>query len=370
MMRERRKTRQISVGGVTIGGNAPISIQSMAKAETSDIRAVVSQIRKLQRAGCEMIRVAVKNAKDADAVREIKRKIHIPLICDIHFDYRLALKCIAAGADKVRINPGNIRKAEEIARVVKAAKRAHIPIRIGVNSGSVFTKYERRHPKGAAKRNTNDESLSSKLVDSVMSSIKLFEELDFRDIIVSLKASSVAKTVDAYRMIARSCDYPLHLGVTASGPYDYGIIKSSIGIGALLLDGIGDTIRVSLTADPALEVIAAKRILSSLGLRKFGPEIISCPTCGRCQVDLVKIVRKLDDELSAFSRQLSAKKNISIAVMGCEVNGPGEARDADIGIAAGKRAGVLFMKGKIVKRIKEKDFIREILELVKLTADS
>jgi (E)-4-hydroxy-3-methylbut-2-enyl-diphosphate synthase len=345
---KRRKTRQMRVGGVKVGGGAPVSIQSMTKVETSNVSAVVSQIKNLKSAGCDIVRVAVKTALDARAVRSIKREIDIPIVCDIHFNYLLALKCIENGADKIRLNPGNIRRPCEIARVVKAAKSAKIPIRIGVNSGST----------------------SEDLVKSAIRYVKIFEELDFRDIIISLKASDVARTVEAYREISGLCDYPLHLGVTASGLYDTGIIKSSIGIGALLLDGIGDTIRVSLTADPAEEVIAAKRILSSLGLRKFGPQILSCPTCGRCQVDLVDIVRKLDNELSAFSHQLSAKKNLSIAVMGCEVNGPGEARDADIGIAAGKGSGVLFKNGKIIKKVKEKDFIKEIVKLVKLTADS
>ncbi len=346
-MIKRRKTRQIKVGGVRIGGGAPISIQSMAKVETADIGRAISEIKELQEAGCEIVRAAVKSFDDAAAIRKIKQAIKIPLVADIHFNYRLALKAIASGADKIRLNPGNIRNREEIAKVVKAARKARIPIRIGVNSGS-----------------------SSELVRPALGYIKLFEELEFRDIIISLKASDVISTVDAYREIAKRCDYPLHLGVTAAGPYDSGIVKSSIGIGALLLDGIGDTIRVSLTADPVEEVIAAKRILSSLNIKRFGPDIISCPTCGRCRVDLEGIVKGLERKLSAFSFQLSAKKPITIAVMGCEVNGPGEAREADIGIAAGKNAGLLFKKGKVIKRIKEKDFIKEIVKLLKLTADS
>ena len=271
-MINRRKTRLVKVGGVKVGGGAPVSIQSMTKVETSDVSAVVSQIKRLKNAGCDIIRVAVKTVKDAQAVRVIKRKIDMPIVCDIHFDHRLALKCIESGADKIRLNPGNIRKAGDIGEVVRAAKRAKIPIRIGVNSGST----------------------SEDFVKSAIRYVKIFEELDFRDIIISLKASDVTKTVEAYREISKLCDYPLHLGVTASGPYDLGIVKSSIGIGALLLDGIGDTIRVSLTADPVEEVIGAKRILSSLNLRNFGPEILSCPTCGRCQVDLVKLVNDLE----------------------------------------------------------------------------
>jgi (E)-4-hydroxy-3-methylbut-2-enyl-diphosphate synthase len=254
----------------------------------------------------------------------------------------LALKCIENGADKIRLNPGNIRKADEIGEVVRAAKSAKIPIRIGVNSGST----------------------SEDFVQSAIRYVKIFEELDFRDIIISLKASDVPKTVEAYREISKLCDYPLHLGVTASGPYDLGIVKSSIGIGALLLDGIGDTIRVSLTADPVEEIIAAKRILSSLNIRKFGPDIISCPTCGRCQVDLVKIVNEMESKLSTLNSQLSTKEPLTIALMGCEVNGPGEAKEADIGIAFGKGSGMLFKKGKIVKKVSVGNAIKELLNLL------
>ena len=340
-MIKRRKTRQLSVGAVKIGGNSPVSIQSMTKVETSNVKAIVSEIKELEVSGCEIIRVAVKTIKDAEALKNIKRKINIPLVADIHFDYRLALKAIEGGADKIRLNPGNIRGRDEVTRVVKAAKKAKIPIRIGVNSGSA----------------------SGDFVKSAISYIKLFEDLNFHDIIISLKASDVAKTVEAYRKISKLCDYPLHLGVTASGPYKYGIVKSSIGIGSLLLDGIGDTIRVSLTADPVEEVAAAKRILSSLSLRKFGPEIISCPTCGRCQVDLVKIVNAVEHE--ARSAKYDARKHpLTVAIMGCEVNGPGEAREADIGIAFGKGCGMLFKKGKFAKKVSAKDAITELLQLL------
>ena len=341
-MIKRRKTRQVRVGDVKIGGGAPVSIQSMAKVGTSDIGAVVSQIKCLEKCGCEIIRVAVKTTADARAIKDIKKRIAIPLVADIHFDYRLALESIRNGADKIRLNPGNMKDRNEIAQVIKAAKSAKIPIRIGVNSGSVNTQY--------AVRSTLYKNMSSALVKSALNYVKLFEDLKFHDIIISLKGSDVSETVQAYREMSKRCDYPLHLGVTASGPYDHGIIKSSIGIGALLLDGIGDTIRVSLTAEPEEEVIAAKRILSSLGLRRFGHEIISCPTCGRCQVDLVRIVNDLEAQLSAVSCKLSAKKPAVIAMMGCEVNGPGEAKDADIGIAFGKGSGMLFKKGKIIKK--------------------
>ena len=351
---KRRKTRQVRIGNVRVGGGASISIQSMIKVETSDVKSAVNEIDKLESIGCEIIRVAVKTVKDAEAIRDIRKKIKIPLVADIHFDYRLALKAIACGADKIRINPGNMRKSDEIAQVVSCAKKAKIPIRIGVNSGSV---------SGSGVRGPGfGKDLSSALVNSAMQYIKIFEGMDFCDIIISLKASDVVTTVDAYRKISKACDYPLHLGVTASGPYDYGIIKSSIGIGALLLDGIGDTIRVSLTADPDEEVIAAKRILSALGLRKFGPQIISCPTCGRCQVDLVKIVNELERRVQGPGSRV--QKNITIAVMGCEVNGPGEAREADIGVAFGKNAGFLFKKGKIIKRISSQNAVKELLKII------
>ncbi len=349
-MIKRKKTRQIKVGGVRIGGGAPISIQSMAKVDTSDVRTVVTQIKALEEAGCEIIRVAVKDLDDAKAVSAIKKKIKIPLVCDIHFNYRLALESIKAGADKIRLNPGNIRKREEIAQIIKAAKEARIPIRIGVNSGSVLA--------GGGRRAASDV-----LVKSALQYIKLFEELDFRDIIVSLKASDVAATVEAYRKMSELCNYPLHLGVTASGSYDSGVVKSAIGIGALLLDGIGDTIRVSLTADPVEEVLAAKRILNAAGLRCFGPEVISCPTCGRCQVDLGKIVREAEKALHVSHYTLH-NRPLKIAIMGCEVNGPGEAKEADIGIAFGKDFGMIFKQGKILKKVSVKNAVKELLKII------
>ncbi len=340
-MIQRKKTRPVRVGGVKIGGGAPLSIQSMTKVETSNVSAVVSQMKRLQNAGCDIVRVAIRTARDAEAVRSIKRKIDMPIVCDIHFDHRLALKCIENGADKIRLNPGNIRKADEIGRVVRAAKCAKIPIRIGVNSGST----------------------SKDFVRSALKYVKIFEELDFHDIIISLKASDVVRTVEAYREVSGLCSYPLHLGVTASGPYDLGIVKSSIGIGALLLDGIGDTIRVSLTADPVEEVVAAKRILSSLGLRRSGPEIVSCPTCGRCQVDLIKIVNAVERETRTTNDE-RLKRPVTIALMGCEVNGPGEAKEADLGIAFGKGSGILFKKGKMVKKVTAKDAVKELLAVI------
>jgi len=343
---KRRKTRQIKVGSVRIGGGAPVSIQSMTNCDTSDVKSAVAQIRKLEAAGCEIVRVAVKDPEDAAAIANIKKKISVPLVSDIHFDYRLALAAIDSGADKIRINPGNIWKHREISRVAKAAKEARIPIRVGVNSGSA------------------PSSTPDALVKAALSCVKVLEDHHFRDIILSLKASGVMPTIEAYRKIASACDYPLHLGVTAAGPYDSGIVKSSIGIGGLLADGIGDTIRVSLTDDPAEEVEVARRILSALNIRRFGPDIISCPTCGRCRVDLVRIVADLESKLN--SRRLkTCIAPITVAVMGCEVNGPGEAREADIGIAAGKGSGVLFINGKIVKRVKEKDFTSALVKEIK-----
>lgn len=339
-MVKRRKTRVVKIDGVKIGGKAPVSIQSMAKTKTGDIQATINQIKGLERAGCEIVRVAVKNREDVAALKKIKRSINIPLVADIHFNYRLALGAISGGVDAIRLNPGNINKRCELKEIVEEAKRAGIPIRIGVNSGSL---------KGTRPR-SNEADL---MVESALTFIKYFERLNFRDIIVSLKSSDVLSTVSAYRKMADASSYPLHLGVTATGLKEDGIIKSAIGIGALLSEGIGDTIRVSLTSDPILEVEAAKSILQSLGLRTFGPEIISCPTCGRCQVDIGSIVERLKESVKS-------KAPMTIAVMGCEVNGPGEAKDAYVGIAAGRGSGVLFKEGKIIKRIKEKDFVKEI----------
>jgi len=347
----RRKTSQIKVGHIKIGGDASVSIQSMTKVDTSDVKAVVAQVKSLEAAGCEIIRVAVKSFDDARAIRGIKRKINIPLVADIHFNYRLALESINSGADKIRLNPGNIGKREDVEAVVRAAKKARIPIRIGVNSGSVPANDER-------------QTASDRLVASASKYIRLFRALNFHDIIISLKASDVVTTIEAYRAMSEICDYPLHLGVTASGSGDSGVIKSAIGIGSLLADGIGDTIRVSLTADPVEEVIAAKRILSSVGARHFGPEVISCPTCGRCQMDLGKIVRDLERELTTNDQRLTNKQPLTIAIMGCEVNGPGEAKEADIGIAFGKNSGMLFRKGKKIKKVDTKNAIKELLKII------
>ncbi len=371
--RLRRKTRVIKVGTVRIGGTNPISIQSMLKTKTANVKKAISKIKELENLGCEIVRVAVKDSNDAGAIRQIKKKIKIPLVADIHFNWRLGLESIKSGADKIRINPGNISKPDELKEIIKAAKKRRIPVRIGINSGSIPLSFlPRIKVRGKLQQESknvidsrfrgNDKSRgwNNRLVNFARKYINFFEQQNFHDIIISLKSSNVSETVDAYRKLARFCNYPFHLGVTAAGPYDTGIVKSSIGIGSLLLDGIGDTIRVSLTGDPREEVIAAKKILQSLSLRHFGPDIISCPICGRCQVNLIKIVNALQNKLYAIRYTLKAKCSTTIAIMGCEVNGPGEAREADIGIAFGKNSGVLFKKGKIVKRVKSKDAVKEL----------
>ncbi|MCX5687110.1 MAG: flavodoxin-dependent (E)-4-hydroxy-3-methylbut-2-enyl-diphosphate synthase [Candidatus Omnitrophica bacterium] len=352
-------TSQIKVGNIKIGDGVPISIQSMAKTDTRDVLATVNEIRKLEKAGCEIIRVAVKDFEAAKAIKAIKRKINLPLVADIHFDYNLALSAIENGADKIRLNPGNIYKEDEIREVVLAAKKRKIPIRVGVNSGSIRSQVA-GHPSTSL---GTGRSQVDNMVISVLNYIKILERMDFYDIIVSLKASDVISTIEAYKLFSKKSKYPLHLGVTAAGAISTGVVKSSIGIGALLLDGIGDTIRVSLTGDPVEEVIAAKNILQALNLRNFGPEVISCPTCGRCQVDLQGIVEKIESSIKSQSASCMRRvTSCKIAIMGCEVNGPGEAKEADIGIACGKGSGVIFKKGKIVKRVKEKDIVRELLK--------
>ncbi len=341
-------TREIKVGKIRIGGGAPVSIQSMTKTDTRDVLATVREIKELEQAGCEIVRVAVKDFQAAMAIKKIKKRTKIPLVADIHFDHRLALLSMENGIDKIRLNPGNIYKEEHVLEVARLAKKKHIPIRVGVNSGSVKVKAKKVR--------------AGHLVNVALDYIKILEKARFYDIIVSLKASDVLMTIEAYRQFSKESRYPLHLGVTASGPVSKGLVKSSIGIGALLLEGIGDTIRVSLTGHPCEEVEASKNILQALNLRQFGPEIISCPKCGRCQVDLEKIVSELESSVSRLTCHASRKSWPKIAIMGCEVNGPGEAKEADIGIAFGKAKGALFKKGKIVKTVMAKDAIRAILK--------
>lgn len=345
----RRRTRQIRLGNLRIGGGAPIVVQSMTKTDTRDVKSTVAQIRRLERAGCEAIRVAVLDMDAARAIKDIKKGVNIPLIADVHFDYRLALEAIKSGADGLRINPGNIGDRAKVKEIVNAVKEKGIPIRIGVNSGSLERDLLKRygHPTPEA------------IVESAEGHIRILEEMDFREIKVSLKASDVPRTVSAYRLFSERFDYPLHIGISEAGPPFSGTIKSAVGLGILLSEGIGDTIRVSLTADPVDEVKVAYEILKSLHLRQAGPEIISCPTCGRCQIDIRGIVKKVEAGLKGID------KDIKVAVMGCVVNGPGEAREADIGIAGGKGIGILFKHGKVVKKLKEQELFETLMREVK-----
>jgi len=326
----------------------------MAKTDTADVDATSEQINSLEKRGCEIVRVAVQHMEEAKAIGEIKKRINIPIVADIHFDYRLGLESIKHGVDKIRINPGNITKKNEIDSIISAAQDKNIPIRIGVNSGSL--------PEVAAQKGTAADMMA----DSLLKYLEYFNERNFENIIISLKSSDVSATVEVYRKMAVECDYPFHLGVTAAGPPVDGIIRSSVGIGTLLLEGIGDTIRVSLTGDPSGEIDTARRILVSAGARSFGTEIISCPTCGRCQVDLVSLVKELQEKLERNTRYAAhnTKKPLIVAVMGCEVNGPGEARSADVGIAFGSKKGALFRQGEIVKTVDVDQAIEELLALI------
>lgn len=345
----RRYSRPVRVGNLVIGGTAPISIQSMTKTDTRDIKATVGQIKRLEEVGCEIIRVAVPDMEAAKALGTIKKQINIPLVADIHFDYRLALEAITQGVDKLRINPGNIGEKDNVIKIVKKAKERNIPIRIGVNSGSVD-------------RKKYDKVTTTSLVDSALEHIRILEELDFFDIVISLKATDVPMTIEAYKLMATKVDYPFHIGITEAGLPPSGTIKSAVGIGSLLAQGLGDTIRVSLTADPVEEVKVAQEILKALQLRHIGFELISCPTCARCEIDLIKIATEIEREISSLP---SPKSSFKIAIMGCVVNGPGEAREADIGIAGGKGIGLLFKKGKIIKKVAQVDLVNTLLQEIK-----
>ena len=341
-------TRQIFVGGVPIGGGAPVTIQSMTNTRTDDVAATVAQIRRLAAAGCQIVRVAVPDLAAAKAVGAIKEQIDIPLVVDIHFDYKLALECVAAGCDKVRINPGNIGGEDRVRQVADACRQKGIPIRIGVNGGSlekpILAKYGGVTPEA--------------LVESAFGHIRLLEKFDFTDICVSLKSSSVPVTMAAYRLMSEKSDYPLHLGVTETGTPRMGILKSAVGIGGLLALGIGDTMRVSLSADPVEEVYAARDILKAAGVRKDGPELVACPTCGRTRIDLIGLATEVEERLK------SVDKPITVAVMGCAVNGPGEASAADVGIAGGVGEGLLFRKGEIVKKVPQEALVDELFALI------
>jgi (E)-4-hydroxy-3-methylbut-2-enyl-diphosphate synthase len=350
-MIHRKKTRQISIGPVKIGGNAPIPIQSMTSTDTRDIRRTLHQIRRLEEAGCEIIRVAVVDEEAARAITEIKRRIRIPLIADIHFNYRLALKSMEAGADGLRINPGNIGGRDRLRVIMREAKSRSIPVRIGVNAGSLEKDLMKRFGGATAEA----------MVESGLRTIEWIEDRGFNLIKVSLKASDVPRSVEAYRLFSKRSDYPLHLGITEAGMGTGAVVKSSIGIGLLLNEGIGDTLRVSLTGDPVEEVRVGFEILRALKIREHGVEIISCPTCGRCEVDLTRLVARIKKEVQKISTPLT------VAIMGCVVNGPGEAKEADLGIAGGKKSGVLFKKGEIVRKVREAEFpsvlLKEIYEM-------
>lgn len=354
----REETRSVQIGNLTIGGNNHVVIQSMCNTKTKNVEDTIKQINALEQAGCELVRVAVFDKEDAYAIKEIKKGIHIPLVADIHFDYRLALIAIESGIDKVRINPGNIGSIEKVKAVVDACKEKHIPIRIGVNGGSlekeILEKYGEPTPEG--------------MVESAMKHVKILEDLDFHDIVISLKSSNTMLTIKAYELASKTFPYPLHVGVTEAGTALGGTIKSSLGIGTLLYEGIGNTIRVSLSDDPVEEIKVAKILLKELGLLKGVPTLVSCPTCGRIQYDLIPIAKEMEDFLKDIHL------DITVAIMGCAVNGPGEARHADIGIAGGVGEGLLIKHGEIVKRVKQEDMVQtlkdEILKMVEEKASN
>ncbi|MCX7971145.1 MAG: flavodoxin-dependent (E)-4-hydroxy-3-methylbut-2-enyl-diphosphate synthase [Negativicutes bacterium] len=346
-MTERRPSRQIRVGTVLIGGQAPVVIQSMTNTKTEDIEATCRQIERLTAAGCELVRLAVPTAEAAAALREIKRRFpRLPLVADIHFDYRLALLAAGNGADGLRLNPGNIGSQLKIAEVVACARHYQIPIRIGVNAGSLERDLYDKH---------GSKVTADGLVESALRHVDILERHGFEQIKISIKAHSVPLTIDSYRRLATKVDYPLHLGITEAGTVTAGTVKSAVGIGCLLAEGIGDTIRVSLTGDPVTEVAVAKSILQALEIRRFTPELISCPTCGRTEVDLLSLAQRVEERLAAVNKPLT------VAVMGCVVNGPGEAREADIGIAGGRGEGILFRRGKIIGRYPEAELLDALL---------
>ncbi len=349
-MIKRKKTRKIRVGNLFIGGDAPVAVQSMTNTKTSDVSATVRQIKQLERAGCEIVRVAVPDAAAATSIGKIKSRINLPLVADIHFSHELALEAIRQGIDKLRINPGNIGSVEKVRQVVNACQKKKIPIRIGINGGSlekdILAKYK-------------NKVTAKGMVESAMRHIKILEKMNFRDIIVSLKASDIERTVESYKMLSQKVNYPLHLGITEAGTIFRGTIMSSIGIGHLLYEGIGDTIRVSLTADPVEEMKVAWGILQALGLRRRGVTVTSCPTCGRTKIDLISLAKKVDELV------IGIDKNIHVAVMGCVVNGPGEAREADLAVVGGEGVGLLCKKGEIIKKVAEKNLLKEFMKEIK-----
>lgn len=347
-MIKRRETKQISIGNIKIGGDAPISVQSMCNTDTRDVEKTLAQINELAAAGCDIVRLAVLNKDAAESIKEIVKKSPVPLVADIHFDYRLAIQCINNGINALRLNPGNIGKKENVEKVVSLAKQQQIPIRIGVNAGSLEKELLDK-----------DIPLSEKMVLSAMKHIQILEDLNFDLIKVSLKSSDVLTTIEAYRSIAEKIPYPLHLGVTEAGTLRGGLIKSSVGLGTLLAEGIGDTIRVSLTENPVEEVSAGIDILKSLGLKEQGVNFVSCPTCGRTQIDLINLAKKVEEKFKTLPYP------ITIATMGCAVNGPGEARHADFGIAGGIGEGYVFKKGEIVARVPENQLLEKLEEIIR-----
>ncbi|WP_307356070.1 flavodoxin-dependent (E)-4-hydroxy-3-methylbut-2-enyl-diphosphate synthase [Hathewaya limosa] len=344
----RRVTREVRVGNIKIGGNNPIAVQSMTNTDTRDVKKTIEQIKALEELKCDIIRCAVPDMEAAESIKDIIKKVNIPVVADIHFDYRLALKVIENGISAVRINPGNIGSEDRIKAVINAAKERQIPIRIGVNSGSVEKEILEKHGSPTAEA----------LVESALKHVKILEKHDFYDTVISIKSSDVYKTIEGYRILSTKVDYPLHLGVTEAGTIFSGTIKSAIGIGTLLVEGIGDTIRVSLTGDVGEEVKVGREMLKSLGYINEGIKFVSCPTCGRTQINLIKIAEEVEKRLA------SVNKNIKVAVMGCVVNGPGEAKDADIGIAGGNGEGLIFKKGVIIKKVKEADLVEELIKEV------
>ncbi|MCQ2609847.1 MAG: flavodoxin-dependent (E)-4-hydroxy-3-methylbut-2-enyl-diphosphate synthase [Lachnospiraceae bacterium] len=353
-MYKRNDTKKIKIADTFIGGGTSIKIQSMCNTKTSDVESTVSQILSLEKEGCEIVRVSVPDEDSAYAISKIKEKIHIPLVADIHFDYRLAILSAKNGIDKIRINPGNIGDEDNIKKVVDVIKPLHIPIRVGVNSGSVSKKILEKY---------NGKVCSDALVDSAIENIKLLEKYDFYDTVISIKASDVNTCIDSYEKFASIYDYPLHIGITEAGTLWQGNIKSSVGLGILLHEGLGDTIRVSLSTDPVEEIKSAKMILKTLSLRE-GIEIVSCPTCARTNIDIVKISKKVEEVL--YSDKELSKKNIKVAIMGCAVNGPGEAKEADIGIAGGDGEGLIIKKGEIIKKVKESDIIDTLIQEIRM----
>ncbi len=343
---ERRQTKAVRVGGVTVGGGAPIAIQSMTNTKTEDVAATVRQIEELTAAGCEIIRCAVPTMEAAKALEQIKKRISIPLVADIHFDYRLAIAAIEHGADKIRINPGNIGDTERVRAVAEAAKKRHVPIRVGVNSGSLEKSLIEKYGGVTAEG----------LVESALEKVAMLEQFDFTDIVISIKSSDVLMCVRAHELIAQKTNYPLHVGITEAGTLRAGNIKSAIGLSMILSQGIGDTIRVSLTAAPTEEIVSAKLILRTLGLRKGGIEVVSCPTCGRTKIDLIGLAEQVEAMAAGYDLP------IKIAVMGCAVNGPGEAREADLGIAGGAGEGLVFRKGEIVRKVPESELLSALKE--------